>query len=91
MKSQLSNIEMRPLSDFGANIELFVEQVRKSKKPLMLTDNGQTKAVLLDIEDYETFVEELEFLKDIQIAEQQLRDGQYVSDEEAKKRLLGNE
>jgi prevent-host-death family protein len=91
MKSQLPKQDTRPLSEVGANIELFIEQVSKTKKPLILTHNGKSKAVLLDIDNYKSLIEELELLKDIRIAEGQLRSGEYISNEEARKRLLGQE
>ncbi|MFQ5864403.1 MAG: type II toxin-antitoxin system Phd/YefM family antitoxin [bacterium] len=91
MKSQLLKQDKRPLSEVGANIKSFVEQVSKTKKPLILTHNGRSKAVLLDIDKYESLIEELELLKDIRIAEEQLHDGEYISNQEARKRLLGEE
>lgn len=89
MKKQSMEQNRRPVSDFGANIITFIEQVIKSKKPLILTESGKNRAVLLDINNYKSLVEELELLKDIRTAEEQIRNGDYLSDEEAKKRLLG--
>jgi len=83
--------DIRPVSDFGANIIAFIEQVIKSKKPLILTESGKNRAVLLDIDNYKALIEELELLKDIRTAETQIQNGDYLSDEEAKKRLLGSE
>lgn len=91
MKKHILEQDIRPVSDFGANIIAFIEQVIKSKKPLILTESGKNRAVLLDIDNYKALIEELEILKDIRIAETQIQNGDYLSDEEAKKRLLGSE
>lgn len=91
MKKHIVEQDIRPVSDFGANIIAFIEQVIKSKKPLILTESGKNRAVLLDIDNYKALIEELEILKDIRIAETQIQNGDYLSDEEAKKRLLGSE
>jgi len=90
MKNPLTH-DVCPLSDFEANIDSFVEQVNQTKKPLVLTQNGKRKAVLLDVDNYEALIEELELLKDIRIAEEQLEKGEYLSNEQARKRLLGKE
>ena len=89
MKKQIENEDIRPVSDFGANIGAFIQEVSKSKKPLILTESGKNTAVLLDIAKYEALVEELELLKDIRLAEDQIQRGDFLSDEDAKKRLLG--
>lgn len=87
MKKHILEQDIRPVSDFGANIIAFIEQVIKSKKPLILTESGKNRAVLLDIDNYKALIEELEILKDIRTAETQIQNGDYLSDEEAKKRL----
>lgn len=91
MKDELIEEEVRKLSDFGSNIQSFVDEVCETKKPLILTDSGKNKAVLLDIDNYKALREEIELLKDIRIAEEQLEKGQYISNEEAKNRLIGQD
>lgn len=80
--------EKRQLSDFEEKISGFVEHAIKSRKALILTEAGESKAVLLDIDNYRALIEELKLLKDIRVAEKQIRDGDYLTDEEAKQRLL---
>ena len=85
MKSFLNKQDLCALSDFEANIEAFINKVSETKQPLVLTENGTKKAVLLDINNYEKLIEELELLKDIRIAEEQLQNGDFISNEEARK------
>ncbi len=89
MKNQLADEETFALIESEANLESLVEQVQKSKRPLILMHDSESKAVLLNIEDYQTLLEELEVLRDIHVAEEQLRNGQFISNREARKRLLG--
>ncbi len=77
MKKHLIEEDTRSVSDFGANINAFVEQVIQSKKPLILTESGKSRAVLLDIDNYEALIEEIELLKDVQTAEEQIQNGDY--------------
>jgi prevent-host-death family protein len=81
--------DVRPVSEVSANITSFIEQVYKTKKPLILTLNGKNKAVLLDIDVYEAFIEELDLLKDIHTAIEEVRNGKQLSNEEAKLKILG--
>jgi len=85
------NMDVRSASEVSANINSFIEQVYKTKKPLFLTLNGQNKAVLLDIDAYEKLVEELDLLKDIYTAVEEVRNGKYITNEEAKLRLSDKE
>jgi prevent-host-death family protein len=91
MKDLTFHQDIRPISEMSSNINTFIEQVRKTKKPLILTLNGQNKAVLLDIDAYEKLIEELDLLKDIHTAVEEVRNGKYVTTEEAKLRLLNKE
>jgi len=53
--------------------------------------NRQNKAVLLDIDAYEKLIEELDLLKDIHTTVEEVRNGKYITNEEAKLRLLDKE
>ena len=60
--------DIRSLSEFRAKVAAFVEQVRKTRRPLVLTQHGRSSAVLLDVSEYERFVERAELLEEIRIA-----------------------
>lgn len=79
--------DVQPLSDFRANVASFVDQVRETRRPLVLTQHGRSAAVLLGVEHYEELVEELELLRDVVRAEGQLDSNEGLSDEEAAERL----
>jgi antitoxin YefM len=76
--------DIRPLSEFRANAAAFVQQVRRTRRPLVLTQHGKSAAVLLDVEEYERLVERAELLEDIAAAEAELDRGLGVEHEEAK-------
>ena len=67
--------DIQPVTEFRANAAQFIEQVRKTGSPVFLTQHGQGAAVLLDITAYETMVDELELLRDLQVAERQVAGG----------------
>jgi prevent-host-death family protein len=81
--------DIRPLSEFRANAAAFVEHVRTTRRPLVLTQHGRSAAVLLDVEEYERLLERAELLDEVAAAEEELDRGEGVSHEEAKARLPG--
>jgi antitoxin YefM len=80
--------DIRPLSEFRANAAAFVQHVRQSRRPLVLTQRGRGAAVLLDIAEYERLVERAELLEDIAAAEEQITAGEGVEHEDAKQQIL---
>ncbi len=57
--------DIQPVSDFRANAAEFLEQVRTTGRPLVLTQKGRGAAVLVDIGSYQALLDELELLRDI--------------------------
>jgi len=80
--------DIRPLSEFRANAAAFIQQVRSTRRPLVLTQHGRGAAVLLDIHEYERLIEQTELLQDVHTAEQQLAADQGIDHEEAKAEVL---
>lgn len=80
--------DIRPLSEFRANTAAFIEQVRTTHRPIVLTQHGRSAAVLLDVAEYERLAERAELLEDIRVAEEQIARGEGVEHEEAKRQIL---
>ena len=88
MKRIVFNQDIRPLSEFRANAAAIIEQVRSTKRPIVITQHGKSSAVILDVQEYESLLEKIELLQEIQIAESQLQEGLGIEHEEAKKQTL---
>jgi antitoxin YefM len=80
--------DIRPVSEFRANAAAFVQQVRETRRPLILTQHGKSAAVLLDVEEYERLVERVELLEDIALAEEQIERGEWIGHEDVKAEIL---
>lgn len=79
--------DIKPLTEFRANVTAFVQRVRKTKRPLVITQHGRSSAVLLDVEEYESLIEKIEILEDIQLSEKQIREGHSVNHAEVKDKI----
>jgi antitoxin YefM len=79
--------DIKPLTEFRANVAAFVQKVRKSKRPIVITQHGRSSAVLLGVEEYESLIEKIEILQDIHLAEKQLDDGMSIGHEDVKDKI----
>jgi len=80
--------DIQPLTAFRANAASFVERVRETGRPLVLTQHGRSSAVLLAAAEYENLIDELETLRDLRISDRQIGEGKVVSNEDARRRVL---
>ncbi|MDX2206415.1 MAG: type II toxin-antitoxin system Phd/YefM family antitoxin [Gemmatimonadales bacterium] len=81
--------DIRPLADFRANLAAVVDQVQRTKRPVILTQHGRSAAVLVDAEAFEAMQDRLELLEDVRVAEDQLARGEGISHTKAKAAILG--
>ena len=79
--------DIQPLTAFRANVAGFIDQVRSTRRPLVLTQHGRSAAVLLGAADYEALVDEVELLRDIALAERQIDAGEGIPHEDVVQRL----
>lgn len=80
--------DIKPLSEFRANVTSFIDEMKRNKRPLVITQHGKSSAVMLGVAEYEEMLEKLELLSDIQVAENQLRAGDGLTHESAKAQIL---
>ena len=80
--------DVHPLSEFRANVASFIEKVRSTKRPLVITQHGKSAAVMLDVSEYEALLDKIELLTEIQIAESQIERGQGIEHEVARQNVL---
>jgi antitoxin YefM len=67
--------DVRPVTEFRSHTSAVIEQVQKTKRPVVLTQHGRSAAVLLDVEAYEALIDEVALLRDVRTAEEQLDAG----------------
>ncbi len=75
--------DIKPLSAFRSGVASCLRQVRRTKRPVVITHHGKSAAVLLDIAHYETLMERMETLQDIRLGEQQVSEGKILPHAEA--------
>jgi len=88
MQRILLNEDVHPLSEFRMNVAAFLDKVRQTKRPLLITQHGKSAAVMLDVAEYEKLLQKLELLTDIQTAESQIERGEGIDHETAREIIL---
>ena len=79
--------DIQPVTEFRANAAQFIEQVRETGEPVILTQHGRSAAVLLDVDAYEAMMDELDLLRDVRRAEDQVAAGKALSHAAVSKKL----
>ena len=74
--------DVQPLSAFRANAAGLLRQLRETRRPLVLTQHGKSAAVVLDVAHYESLMDELELVRDIRRAHEELARGEGIPHEE---------
>ncbi len=76
-----------PLSDMKVNPGRVVNQVDKTRRPVLLTNRGRGVAVVQSLKDYEIETDERAFLRDIVQGLMDLEEGRATNLADVKKRL----
>jgi len=73
--------DIQPVSEFRANAAKFIEQVRETKKPLVISQHGRGAAVLVDYDVFHDLLDELEIRRAIAESEVSIREGRGIPNE----------
>ena len=70
------SIQIKPISYLKANAAEVLQVLEKHRKPLIITQNGEAKAVIQDVASYEETQETLALLKILALGSQQVERGE---------------
>jgi len=80
--------DIQPLSEFRSKVAFYLEKVNKNKRPLVITQNGKSAAILLGVSEYDNLIEKIEILEDVKLAESQVIEGLGLTHSDVRKRFL---
>jgi len=79
--------DIRPLSDFRANVASIIDEIRNTKRPMIITQHGKSAAVMLDVTEYESLLDKVELLSEINISETDIQNGKGINHKDVKKMI----
>jgi antitoxin YefM len=87
MQRIVLNDDIHSLSEFRSNASGFISQVHTTKRPLVITQNGKSAAVLLDVDEYEKIMEKAELIQDVEKSLNQISTGKGIAHEKARRMM----
>jgi prevent-host-death family protein len=79
--------QIKPISYLKANAADVLQELEEQRRPLIITQNGEAKAVLQDVASYEETQETLALLKILALGSQQVERREVTPVSEVAKRL----
>jgi prevent-host-death family protein len=73
--------DIRPISYIKTNAADMMKYVNEVRNPIVITQNGEAKAVLVDIESYQDMRNAFSLLKIVQLSEKEIEAGNFRSAE----------
>lgn len=77
---------IKSISYVKANAAELIQELADKREPLIITQNGEAKAVMQDIASYEATQETLALLKLLALGKRQIEQGRFVTAKEAFRR-----
>lgn len=67
--------DIRPISYIKTHAADMLNYINDNKNPIIVTQNGEARGVLLDVESYQNMINALSLMKLIQISENSISEG----------------
>jgi len=69
--------QIKPISYLKSHTAEIVKDLSESRKPMLITQNGEARLVVMDVKSYEEQEETLALLKILALGVRQIEDGRY--------------
>ena len=79
-----------PFTEFRSSLSKFMEQTRRTHRPIVVTQNGKAATVLADLSMFDEMLETLDVRRDVEHGLADARAGRVFAKEEARKRVLAD-
>ena len=79
--------EVKPISYIKTNAAEMIDYINNHKNPIIVTQHGEAKGVLLDIESYQNMVNALSLMKLLQFSEKSIQEGKVYDNDRVFKEL----
>jgi len=79
--------DIRPISYIKTNAAQMLKRVNETRNPIVITQNGEAKAVLLDTESYQEMLSAISILKLFSQSEKEIEEGKIMKNDEVFREL----
>ena len=79
--------DIKPISYVKANTARILKQIEEKNNPLVITQNGEAKAVLMDVRQYQRIMDTINLLKILSIGENDIKNQRIYTHKELENRI----
>jgi prevent-host-death family protein len=79
--------DIKPISYVKAHTADVLKQIEGKNNPVVITQNGEARAVLMNVNYYQNIMDAINLLKILSIGENDIKNGRILSEEEMDKRI----
>ncbi len=69
--------QVKPISYLKSHAAEIINTISENRKPMLITQNGEAKLVVLDVKSYEAYEETLALMKLLALGHQQIEGGHF--------------
>lgn len=74
--------QVKPISYLKSHAADIIKEITESREPMLITQNGEAKLVVMDVRSYEEHEETLALLKILALGNREIEQGRYRSADE---------
>ncbi|MDR1148340.1 MAG: type II toxin-antitoxin system Phd/YefM family antitoxin [Spirochaetaceae bacterium] len=79
--------DIKPVSYVRAHTDDVLKQIDEKNNPMLITQNGEARAVLMNVNYYQNIMDAINLLKILSIGENDIKNGNIISEEEMDKKI----
>lgn len=68
---------VKPISYLKSHAAEIVKEISKTREPMLITQNGEAKLIVLDVQSYQDYEDTLALLKILALGNKQIEKGQF--------------
>ena len=80
--------DIRSISYVKSHTAEVMRHVEEKNNPMVITQNGEAKAVLMDVKQYQNIVDSINLLKILSIGEKDIKNNRIYTHEEIKTKII---
>jgi len=80
--------DIRPISYVKTHTSEIMKQIEIKNNPLVITQNGEAKAVLMAVKHYQKIIDSINLLKILSIGENDIKNNKIYTHEQLQKKLV---
>jgi len=80
--------DIKSISYVKSHTAEIMKQVEEKNNPIVITQNGEARAVLMDVKQYQNIIDTINLLKILSIGENDIKNNRVYSHEQLQKKII---